>query len=96
MSGTRATLRNTGTLINQTREPGLENRFHQGRFPGSPEEKPQTGNPLYVGGFSSYHPGGANFALVDGSVRFLSETTDKALYEAFGNRADGKLIDQQY
>jgi prepilin-type N-terminal cleavage/methylation domain-containing protein/prepilin-type processing-associated H-X9-DG protein len=96
MSGTRATLRNTGTPINKTLEPGLEGRFGAGRLPGSPEDKPQTGNPLYVGGFSSYHPGGANFAMVDGSVRFLSETIDKSLYEAFGNRADGKLIDGQY
>ncbi len=91
MSGTRATLRNTGTLVNNTREPGVERRF------GRPaEEKPQTDNPLYVGGFGSWHPGGSQFVMVDGSGRFLSETIDKSLYEALGNRADGKLIDQQY
>ena len=30
----------------------------------------------YIGGISSMHPGGANVAFADGSVRFLRETID--------------------
>lgn len=39
--------------------------------------------------FSSYHPGGAHFALGDGSVRLISEDVDLAVYWAFGRMADG-------
>ncbi len=92
MSGTRATLRNTGTMVNFTVEPGTHNR----RLVDGKEMEPKTADPLYVGGFGSMHPGGANFALVDGSVRFFSETVDPPLYQSYGNRADGKLIDENY
>jgi len=48
-------------------------------------------DPLYVGGFGSAHPGGANFIFGDGSVRYLSDSMDhRALIQA-GNRADGEL-----
>ncbi len=93
MSGTRSTLRNTGTRINKTEEPGQTSPPNSRGAADGADEKPRTDNPLYVGGFSSYHPGGANFALVDGSVRFLSETIDESLYESLGHRADGKLLD---
>jgi prepilin-type N-terminal cleavage/methylation domain-containing protein/prepilin-type processing-associated H-X9-DG protein len=39
--------------------------------------------------FGSQHPGGCQFALADGSVRFVSETIEHALYLAFASR-DGK------
>lgn len=96
MSGTRATLRNTGTPINKTAEPGVPSDARSAGAGSNADEKPLTDNPLYVGGFGSYHPGGVNFALVDGSVRFLSETIDKSVYESLGNRADGKLMDQPF
>lgn len=43
-------------------------------------------------GHASYHDGGAQFVLADGSVRFLSENIDYATYCYLGDRADGKVI----
>ncbi|EAQ78990.1 DUF1559 domain-containing protein [Blastopirellula marina] len=34
----------------------------------------------------SFHPGGAEFGLADGSVRFISETVDRSVYQAYGTR----------
>ena len=52
--------------------------------------------PLSVGGFASDHAAGANFALGDGSVRFISETISTAVYQQLGNRHDGQLIDGEF
>jgi prepilin-type N-terminal cleavage/methylation domain-containing protein/prepilin-type processing-associated H-X9-DG protein len=45
--------------------------------------------PDYVNGdvFRSKHPGGANFGLCDGSVRFFDDNIDWALYRALASRA---------
>ena len=43
-------------------------------------------------GAKSLHPGGASFCLCDGSVRFISESIDHALYQALGDRRDGVPI----
>ena len=161
MSGTRATLRNTGTPMNAIlalRSPGggplgppseSGQGFNYGRGPGmamgmgvdtgggvatedgtppppapppndprsnsntdpkdseqakSPEQEPEKSaivdgkptTPTAVGGFESEHPGGANFAFGDGSVRFLAETIDPQVFQQLGHRADGKLLDQEY
>ncbi|QDV11766.1 hypothetical protein CA51_16410 [Rosistilla oblonga] len=42
--------------------------------------------------FKSQHPGGAQFALCDGSVRFLPETIDYATYQQLGSRNDGQSV----
>ena len=47
--------------------------------------------PLYVGGFASNHNGGTNFAFADGSVRMVSDSISKGVYQALGCRNDGKV-----
>jgi prepilin-type N-terminal cleavage/methylation domain-containing protein len=41
-------------------------------------------------GFKSRHPGGAYFALADGSIRFLKQTIDHRHYQHLGCRDDGQ------
>jgi len=41
---------------------------------------------------SSNHPGGANFTLADGSVRFIKSSTNRTVYWALGTRAYGEVI----
>jgi prepilin-type N-terminal cleavage/methylation domain-containing protein len=84
MSGTRTSLKNTGSKPN--RLPSI--RDLHGQFGRQPAD---MADPNSVGGFGSWHTGGAQFALGDGSVRFLSENIDIELFESLGKRADGTL-----
>jgi prepilin-type processing-associated H-X9-DG protein len=43
-------------------------------------------------GFRSMHPGGANFVMVDGSVKFVRDTVNLNTYRALGTRAGGEVI----
>ena len=38
--------------------------------------------------FGSFHPGGCQFAMADGSVHFVSESIDLTLYRSLGARSD--------
>lgn len=88
MSGTRTTLRNTGTRINKNLP-----RYGNEPEPQEQEEEGKNADPkLTVGGFGSYHPGGANFVMGDGGIRFLSEVIEPAVYQQLGHRADGQQL----
>ena len=43
-------------------------------------------------GFKSNHTGGANFALADGSVRFIGDSIDHRTYQYLGCRHDGQPV----
>jgi prepilin-type N-terminal cleavage/methylation domain-containing protein/prepilin-type processing-associated H-X9-DG protein len=46
-----------------------------------------------VTGLNSYHAGGANILLCDGSVRFLKDSVNIATVWALGSKAQGEVID---
>jgi len=45
-----------------------------------------------VSGFGSNHPGGANFSLCDGSVRFVGDTTDTKTLMSAASRNGGEIV----
>jgi hypothetical protein len=83
MSGTRATLRNTGT------PPGTESSRAR-RDRGQPQ--PPT-NDLTVGGFESEHSGCCNFLFGDGRTMVIVDNVDPKVFQQLGSRDDGKLLE---
>jgi prepilin-type N-terminal cleavage/methylation domain-containing protein/prepilin-type processing-associated H-X9-DG protein len=98
--GDNRTLRNTGTPPVNSAKVALSQYLPPGSgdaaAPGA-ESPDDTGPPMpppnLVGGFSSSHAGGANFALGDGNVRFISANIDSVLFRHLGHRDDGALIE---
>lgn len=84
MSGTRATLRNTGTQIND--------RFSQDRNQVNGTPQAPT-NDLIVGGFASRHSSGCNMLFGDGRIMFVIEHNELTVLQQLGSRADGKLLE---
>ncbi|WP_166822166.1 DUF1559 domain-containing protein [Thalassoroseus pseudoceratinae] len=83
-SGTRSSLRNTSRLNNDS------------AFSREPDANFVAAEPLAVGGFGSFHAGGAQFAFGDGSVRFMSENLEPAVFQSLGHRSDGMLIGDNF
>jgi prepilin-type processing-associated H-X9-DG protein len=49
-------------------------------------------NQIYIYAFKSFHPGGANFATADGSVKFIKQSIGARTYNSLGSRAGGEII----
>jgi prepilin-type N-terminal cleavage/methylation domain-containing protein/prepilin-type processing-associated H-X9-DG protein len=98
-SGTRASLRNTGSGVNGPfNVPGALARFGAVGPTEDPDQLATTsqaapGTAAFVGGFASRHPGGANCAFGDGSVRFMKSSIGAGVLRLLGNRADGEILD---
>ena len=98
-SGTRSSLRNTGSGINQPNLAATPNKPPVNSGVGQPSGAPD-GDAVasddaqrFVGGYNSRHPGGANCAFGDGSVRFIKTSIAAGVLRLLGNRADGEFID---
>lgn len=87
-SGTRATLRNTGSPLQHSVELPYSTR-------GVFVDREITGDgpveyTLPVGGFGSYHVAGVNHLFCDGRVRSINREIDQDVYRAIGHRNDGE------
>jgi prepilin-type N-terminal cleavage/methylation domain-containing protein len=105
-SGTRATLRNTGTPVNIGRGTFVLPAQPAGVAMATPVSDAASASgtttpiingqpvgPLAVGGFSSEHLAGALFARGDGSVGLISASISPQVFQQLGHRNDGALLD---
>jgi len=92
-SGTRATLRNTGTppenwlQIKAKLENATPGSQENGQAEGNTQGEP-TGS---VGGFSSVHPGVVEALMGSGTVRPITWSIDQKVWRQMAHRADGSL-----
>ncbi|HOA53911.1 MAG TPA: DUF1559 domain-containing protein, partial [Thermogutta sp.] len=92
-SGTRATLRNTGTPpANWLRlRAQLDQSTKDQDEKTQPETTPQSETVSKVGGFSSAHPGVVQALMGNGTVRPVVWTIDQTVWKQMAHRCDGSL-----
>ncbi|MEQ8788417.1 MAG: DUF1559 domain-containing protein [Pirellulaceae bacterium] len=86
MSGTKATLRNTGGGIAPPNYTLLPDGYPVTEVAPDPK----------VGGFTSWHRNAVQFATGDGAVHTVNIYITPAVLEQLGHRADGKLLDPSW
>jgi len=105
LSGTRATLRNTGAPINSNWGGTGWNNYSTAEEDASEDAQTDVraysnpidpANPLTVGEFGSHHPGTAQFALGSGSVRSFSVNISAETLQQFAHRNDGGIIGDEW
>jgi prepilin-type processing-associated H-X9-DG protein len=81
-------------LVQRVASAGINRAWptQPGGCPTPAEDNPPLSGPQSSLGFGSYHPGGANFAFADGSVKFLKSTTDLRVLSALATRAGGEAV----
>ena len=100
-SGTRDTLRNTGSPINApdptvpaTRRPFVDPEPRRApRRVRDPGQRAESSRWLTSAASAAGTALGANFLFCDGSVRFLKKSIDREVFRRLGHRADGEIID---
>ncbi len=70
----------------------MEGREHDVDFNSSREGKSTTAITYAAVTARSHHTGGVEIGLVDGSVRFLSQTIDLNVWRGLGSRAGGEVV----
>ncbi len=104
MSGSRETMRNFGTPLNQlggintgvsfqdfSLEAKSGTEYTEKDFKDGKTNVATAAN-AYVGGFSSSHPMSIGFAFGDGSVKVVSKQVDLLILQRLADRNDGKLV----
>ena len=69
--------------------PGVNEPF--ARIVGAADLSPNSNEDTFEN-FRSYHPGGINVTLGDGSTQFVTDTIDEEIFQAFSSIAGGEVV----